>query len=79
MNLLAKGCLYRGIIFNLIITNNFDESIEKQLGKVKWIEECKHEKKIMISIKFPLEYLRGYKFSEIAERIYNEKKTILFG
>ena len=81
LSLLAKSCLCRGIIAlisNLIITNNFDESIEKQLGKVKWIEEYKHGKDYEI-YKIPLEYLRGYKFSVIAEKIYNEKKTILFG
>ena len=45
---------------------------------MKWIEEYKHGKDYEI-YKIPLEYLRGYKFSVIAEKIYNEKKTILFG
>ena len=36
-------------------------------------------KRIIKFIKFPLEYFRGYKFSVIEERIYNEKKTLLFG
>ena len=81
LSLLAKSCLCRGIIAlisNLIITNNFEEGIEKQLGNSKWIEEYKHGKDYEI-YKIPLEYLRGYKFSVIAEKIYNEKKTILFG
>ena len=81
LSLLAKSCLCRGIIAlisNLIITNNFEEGIEKQLGNSKWIDEYKHGKDYEI-YKIPLEYLRGYKFSVCAEKIYNEKKMILFG
>ena len=81
LSLLAKSCLCRGIIAlisNLIITNNFEEGIEKQLGNSKWIDEYKHGKDYEI-YKIPLEYLRGYKFSICAEKIYNEKKMILFG
>ena len=57
LSLLAKSCLCRGIIAlisNLIITNNFEEGIEKQLGNSKWIEEYKHGKDYEI-YKIPLE------------------------
>ena len=81
ISLLAKGCLCKGIISlisNLIITNNFDESVEEQLGKLTWIEEYKNGKDYEI-YKIPLDYLRGYKFNIVVEKIYNEKKTIIFG
>jgi len=81
ISLLAKSCMCPGIISlisNLVITNNFDEEIEKELGSCKWIEEYKNGKDYEI-YKIPLEHLRGYKFSSIANKIYNEKKTILFG
>jgi hypothetical protein len=81
LSLLAKSCLCRGIIAllsNLIITNNFEEGIEKQIGNFSWIEEYKHGKDYEI-YKIPLDYLRGYKYSTIVEKIYKEKKTILFG
>ena len=45
VSLLAKSCMCQGIISlisNLVITNNFDEEVEKQLGKCKWIEEYKN-------------------------------------
>lgn len=81
LSLLAKNCLCPGIITlmsNLIITNNFEEEIERKIGKYQWIEEYKHGKDYEI-YKIPLDYLKGYKFSVCAEKIYNEKKTILFG
>ena len=81
ISLLAKGCLCKGIISlisNLIITNNFDESVEEQLGKLTWIEEYKNGKDYEI-YKIPLDYLRGYKFDIVVDKIYNEKKTIIFG
>ena len=81
ISLLAKGCMCKGIITlisNLIITNNFDESVEEQLGKLAWIEEYKNGKDYEI-YKIPLDYLRGYKFSEVVDKIYNEKKIIIFG
>ena len=81
VSLLAKSCMCPGIISlisNLVITNNFDEEVEKQLGKCKWIEEYKNGKDYEI-YKIPLEYLRGYKFSTVADKIYNERKNILFG
>ena len=81
ISLLAKGCMCKGIITlisNLIITNNFDESVEEQLGKLTWIEEYKNGKDYEI-YKIPLDYLRGYKFSVVVDKIYNEKKTIIFG
>jgi len=81
ISLLAKSCMCRGIISlisNLVITNNFDEEIEKQLGKYQWIEEYKNGKDYEI-YKISLDYLRGYKFSQVADIIYNEKNTILFG
>ena len=81
ISLLAKGCMCKGIISlisNLIITNNFDESVEEQLGKLAWIEEYKNGKDYEI-YKIPLDYLRGYKFEVVVDKIYNEKKTIIFG
>ena len=81
ISLLAKSCMCRGIISlisNLVITNNFDEEIEKQLGKSQWIEEYKNGKDYEM-YKIPLEHFRGYKFSVVADKIYNEKKTIIFG
>ena len=81
ISLLAKGCMCKGIITlisNLIITNNFDESVEEQLGKLAWIEEYKNGKDYEI-YKIPLDYLRGYKFDIVVDKIYNEKKTIIFG
>ena len=81
ISLLAKGCMCKGIISlisNLIITNNFDESVEEQLGKLAWIEEYKNGKDYEI-YKIPLDYLRGYKFNIVVDKIYNEKKTIIFG
>lgn len=81
ISLLAKGCMCKGIITlisNLIITNNFDESIEEQLGKLAWIEEYKNGKDYEI-YKIPLDYLRGYKFNVVVDKIYNEKKAIIFG
>lgn len=81
ISLLAKSCMCRGIISlisNLVITNNFDEEIEKQLGKSQWIEEYKNGKDYEI-YKIPLEHLRGYRFSVVADKIYNEKNTIIFG
>ena len=81
ISLLAKGCMCKGIISlisNLIITNNFDESVEEQLGKLAWIEEYKNGKDYEI-YKIPLDYLRGYKFDVVVDKIYNEKKTIIFG
>ena len=81
ISLLAKGCMCKGIITlisNLIITNNFDESAEEQLGKLAWIEEYKNGKDYEI-YKIPLDYLRGYKFSVVVDKIYNEKKIIIFG
>ena len=81
LSLLAKSCLCRGIISllsNLIITNNFEDGIEDKIGHSKWIEEYKHGKDYEI-YKIPLNSLRGYKFSTCANKIYKEKKTILFG
>ena len=81
ISLLAKGCMCKGIITlisNLIITNNFDESVEEQLGKLAWIEEYKNGKDYEI-YKIPLDYLRGYKFDVVVDKIYNEKKIIVFG
>ena len=81
ISLLAKSCMCRGIISlisNLVITNNFDEEMEKQFGKLQWIEEYKNGKDYEI-YKIPLEHSRGYKFVQVADKIYNEKNTILFG
>ena len=81
ISLLAKSCMCKGIISlisNLVITNNFDEEMEKEFGKLQWIEEYKNGKDYEI-YKIPLEHSRGYKFIQIADKIYNEKKTILFG
>ena len=81
ISLLAKSCMCRGIISlisNLVITNNFDEEMEKQFGKLQWIEEYKNGKDYEI-YKIPLDHSRGYKFVQVADKIYNEKNTILFG
>ena len=81
ISLLAKSCMCRGIISlisNLVITNNFDEEMEKQFGQLQWIEEYKNGKDYEI-YKIPLDHSRGYKFLQVADKIYNEKKTILFG
>ena len=81
ISLLAKSCLCRGIISlisNLVITNNFDEEMEKQIGKLHWIEEYKNGKDYEI-YKIPLDHSGGYKFIQVADKIYNEKNTILFG
>ena len=32
------------LISNLVITNNFDEEMEKEFGKLQWIEEYKNGK-----------------------------------
>ena len=76
ISLLAKSCMCKGIISlisNLVITNNFDEEMEKEFGKLQWIEEYKNGKDYEI-YKIPLEHSRGYKFIQIADKIYNEKK-----
>ena len=81
ISLLAKSCLCKGIISlisNLVITSNFDESAEEHLGKLNWMEEYKKGKDYEI-YKIPLDYMRGYKFSTVVDKIYNEKKTITFG
>ena len=81
ISLLAKSCMCRGIISlisNLVITNNFDEEMEKQIGKLQWIEEYKNGKDYEI-YKIPLDHSGGYTFIQVADKIYNEKNTILFG
>ena len=48
------------------------------MGKLAWIEEYKNGKDYEI-YKIPLDYLRGYKFDVVVDKIYNEKKIIVFG
>ena len=81
ISLLAKSCLCKGIISlisNLIITNNFDEEVEEQIGKLEWLEEYKNGKDYEI-YKIPLDCLKGYNFDTVADKIYNEKHIIIFG
>lgn len=81
LSLMAKSCLCRGfitLISNLVITNNFDDNMINKIGDYKWLSEYKHGKDYEI-YKIRLNNLRGYRFSTCVQKIYEEKKIILFG
>jgi hypothetical protein len=81
LSLLAKSCLCNGIIAlisNLIMTSNLETINPKLLETNKWLDEYKRGKSYEI-YKISLDYLKGLKFSDIVEMIYQEKNIILFG
>jgi hypothetical protein len=81
LSLLAKSCLCNGIIAlvsNLIMTSNLENISDKLLKKNPWLDEYKDGKGNEI-YKINLDNFRGYKFIEVCNMIYTEKKIILFG
>jgi hypothetical protein len=81
LSLLAKSCLCNGIIAlisNLIMTSNLENINPKLLENNKWLDEYKRGKSYEI-YEISLECMRGLRFMDIVEMIYNEKNLILFG
>ena len=81
LSLLAKSCLCNGIIAlisNLIMTSNLENINPKLLEQNKWLDEYKRGKSYEI-YKVQLDFLRGYRFSEVVEMIFQEKGIIMFG
>lgn len=81
LSLLAKSCLCQGIIAlisNLIMTSNLENVNPRISESNKWLDDYKKGKGYEI-YKIQLDYFRGYKFGEVVDLIYNEKRIILFG